>query len=124
MTRGVARRREEPRKTPDTSAANLPREIPEKLAACWSPPPVAANEIAQVTVRLSFTRDGAVIGAPATPFLRASTDDKRRALRASLLAAIRACTPLRFTASLGRAIAGRIFAIRYIVHHVASDQRA
>ncbi len=112
-----------PRHAPDPSPINLPRDVPERLSACWSPPPVPENQVWQVTLRLSFTAEGAVIGIPATPYLAAPSDDLKRALRASLLDAVRTCTPLRFTASLGRAIAGRIFAIRFFVHHVAHDQR-
>lgn len=110
------------RASPDQAAINLPRDVPERLTRCWSPPPVAARRDTQVTVRLSFTRDGAVIGTPATPYLQAADEQARRALRASLLAAIKACTPMRFTQSLGRAIAGRIFAIRFVVQP-AHDQR-
>ena len=111
------------RTMPDLDEINLPREVSGKLSACWSPPSVEENELAEVTVRLSFNANGGVIGIPATPYLKAITEEKRRALRESLLAAIKACTPLRFTPSLGRAIAGRIFAVRFIVHHVTLDQR-
>jgi hypothetical protein len=114
---------EKPRTAPDPAEFNLPRDVPGRLAACWVPPPMPANQVWQVTVRLSFTRGGEVIGTPATPWLDAPTSAEKRALRVSLLAAIRACTPLRFTASLGKAIAGRIFAIRFIVHHGEHDQR-
>ena len=108
---------------PPRPAIALPRDIADRLSACWTPPPVAANETMQVTIRVSFRRDGEVIGTPATPFLRARDATARTALRETLMSAIRACTPLRFTPSLGKAIAGRIFAIRFLVHHVASDQR-
>ncbi len=124
MRRPISRDdRQAARTTPDPNEINLPREVPAKLSACWSPPSVEENELAEVTVRLSFNADGGVIGMPATPYLKAITDDKRRALRDSLLAAIKTCTPLRFTPSLGRAIAGRIFAVRFIVHHVTFDKR-
>lgn len=111
------------RRSPDPNPINLSRELPEKLSACWRPPPVPENQLWQVTVRLSFRADGGVIGTPATPYLHAPTPDDKLALRASLLEAIKACTPLRFTPSLGRAIAGRPFAIRFTVRHASHDQR-
>jgi hypothetical protein len=81
------------------------------IAACWRPP----HDDDQVTVRVSFTRDGAVIGEPRIAFVRSSggaADDS--ALANSMLGAIRDCTPLHFSARLGSAIAGQVLDIRFI----------
>jgi hypothetical protein len=81
------------------------------IAACWRP----AHNDDQVTVRLSFTQDGAVIGEPRIVFVQSSggrADDA--ALANSMIAAIRECTPLHFSARLGSAIAGVVLAIRFI----------
>ena len=81
------------------------------LAACWRPP----HDDDQVTVRISFTREGAVIGEPWIVFVRSSggrADDA--ALADSMMSAIRDCTPLHFSARLGAAIAGQVLAIRFI----------
>jgi hypothetical protein len=81
------------------------------IAACWRPP----HDDDQVTVRVSFTREGAVIGEPRIVFVRSSggrADDS--ALADSMLAAIRECTPLNFSARLGSAIAGQVLDIRFI----------
>jgi hypothetical protein len=81
------------------------------IAACWRPP----HDDDQVTARVSFTREGAVIGEPKIVFARSSggpADDA--ALADSMLAAIRDCTPLRFSARLGSAIAGQVLNIRFI----------
>jgi hypothetical protein len=81
------------------------------LAACWRPP----HDDDQVTVRLSFTRAGAVIGEPRIVYARSSAggaDDS--ALRQSMLTAIRACAPLNFSARLGSAIAGQVLDIRFV----------
>ena len=81
------------------------------LAACWRPP----HDDDQVTVRVSFTRDGAVIGEPRIVFTRSSggkADDS--ALAQSMLSAISDCTPLHFSARLGSAIAGQVLDIRFI----------
>ena len=81
------------------------------LAACWRPP----HDDDQVTVRISFTREGAVIGEPRIVFARSSggrADDS--ALAASMTAAIRDCTPLPFSARLGAAIAGQVLDIHFI----------
>jgi len=81
------------------------------IAACWHPP----HDDDQVTVRGSFTRDGAVIGEPRIVFVQSSggrADDA--ALADSMKAAIRDCTPLHFSARLGSAIAGQVLDIRFI----------
>src|SRR5580658_9121160 len=81
------------------------------IAACWRPP----HNDDQVTVRISFTRDGAVIGEPRIVFVQSSggrADDA--ALANSMMAAIRDCTPLHFSARLGSAIAGVVLAIRFV----------
>ena len=81
------------------------------IAACWRPP----HDDDQVTVRVSFTRDGAVIGDPRIVFVQSSggrADDP--ALVHSMVTAIRDCTPLHFSAQLGSAIAGQVLDIRFI----------
>ena len=81
------------------------------IAACWRPP----HAKDQVTVRLSFTREGAVIDEPRIVFVHSSAragDDAK--LAQSMLKAIRACTPLHFSAELGSAIAGQVLDIRFI----------
>jgi hypothetical protein len=81
------------------------------IAACWRPP--HAND--QVTVRASFTRDGAIIGEPRIVFAQSSGGAASdAALANSMKAAIRECTPLHFSAQLGSAIAGQVFDIRFI----------
>src|ERR1700719_5322120 len=67
------------------------------IAACWRPP----HDDDQVTVSISFTREGAVIGEPRIVFVRSSggrADDA--ALADSMMAAIRDCAPLHFSARL------------------------
>jgi hypothetical protein len=81
------------------------------IAACWRPP----HDDDQVTVRVSFTRDGAVIGEPRIVFARSSGGSADNApLADSMLAAIRECAPLHFSALLGSAIAGQVLDIRFI----------
>jgi hypothetical protein len=81
------------------------------IAACWRPP----HDDDQVTVRASFTREGAVIGEPRIVFVQSAggrADDP--GLADSMKAAIRDCTPLHFSARLGSAIAGQVLDIRFI----------
>jgi hypothetical protein len=87
------------------------------LAACWRPP--HADD--QVTVRVSFTRDGAVIGEPRIVYARSSDGAPRNSgLAQSMLTAVRDCTPLHFSSRLGSAIAGQVLDIRFVGRHRAT----
>jgi hypothetical protein len=94
------------------------------LRSCWTPPPAeAAREGMQMTVRFSFKRDGAMIGAPRMTF---ATEGAPADVRATYLKAINAsldaCEPLKFTGDLGGALAGRPIAIRYVDNRELSKQ--
>jgi len=75
-----------------------------------------------VTLRLSFRRDGTIIGAPAVTFSmpRRGEPEQERFI-AAMTGAFRACAPLPFSKALGGAIAGTIFTFRYTLTD-AEDQ--
>ncbi len=106
----------------NTSPINLPGQIGERLAKCWQAPSTNPPQVIEVTVRLSFSRAGAVIGQPRVTFIRAPAEMRER-IANSILAAIKACTPLPFTAALGAAIAGWMFAIRLNALPLSGRQR-
>ncbi len=98
---------------------HLPRDIARSISACWHPP----HEGDEVTLRMSFRRDGSVFGKPRITHIKASGGaDGQAELANSIMAAVAACSPLRFTPSLGAAIAGRIFLIRFVA--LRKEQRA
>jgi hypothetical protein len=102
---------------------NLPSQIGERIVECWQAP--QSDQVIEVTVRLSFSSAGAVIGEPRITYIRAPAGPGfREKIAASILAAIRACTPLPFTPSLGAAIAGRMFAIRFSSLTASGKRRA
>jgi len=86
------------------------------LRSCWSPPPSdAARAGMQMSVRFSFKRSGEMIATPFVTFATAGVPTETRAdyLKA-INASLAACMPLKFTAGLGGALAGRPIAIRYV----------
>ena len=93
-----------------SGALARPREIGEHLAACWEPPAPAS----EISVRMVFNRRGAVIGTPRVTYVKPGKGADRAAVTGSLERAFARCLPLRFTADLGSAIAGRSFAFRFI----------
>ena len=86
------------------------------LRSCWSPPPAdAAQQGMQMTVRFSFKRDGGIIASPRLTFATVGASaDIRDAYLKAINASLDACVPLKFTGSLGGALAGRPIAIRYV----------
>jgi hypothetical protein len=102
---------------------NTGRDVADQLSACWTPPPLPGKDASvETTLRLSFTRAGAVIGTPRITYARTSGGvDAASALRRSILDGVAGCAPLRFTQGLGSAIAGVPFTIRFIARRAASS---
>lgn len=94
-------------------AVNTPREIGPAVTACWKPP--RGTEGLSATARFSFRSDGSLMGTPRITFSRLGANDKRaREFLQSIADAFVNCTPLNFTPSFSRAVAGRIFTMRFI----------
>lgn len=101
---------------PDAPADTLAALFPV-LASCWSAPAAlgGTNGI-EITARLSLRRDGSLIGPPRITYAAGVADRQRGLLVRATLDALQACTPARITAGLGRAIAGRPVALRFVYH--------
>ena len=89
------------------------------LAACWQvpaglgPPSPGADDI-EITLRLSLRRDGSLIGPPRVTYAAGVSGSQRTALVRGTLDALARCTPVNLTPGLGRAIAGRPVALRFV----------
>jgi hypothetical protein len=86
------------------------------LRSCWSPPSADdAREGMQMSVLFSFKRSGAIIAAPRVTFSTRDVPQQTRDLyRKAITASLDACVPLKFTAGLSGALAGRPIMIRYV----------
>jgi hypothetical protein len=95
---------------------NTLRELFTEIRACWRPPALdQARKGMEITIRLSFKRDGTINGEPRFTYMtHAASDEQRKTYRSAVLDSIRQCAPLPFTKGLGGAIAGRPLVIRYI----------
>ncbi len=103
---------------------NSINQIGGRIAQCWHAPQTGAPQIVEVSVRLRFSRKGAVMGEPRITYIRAATGPgSKESITASILAAVKACTPLPFTPSLGASIAGRMLAIRFRSLPLSGQQR-
>jgi hypothetical protein len=97
-------------------AVNTIKELGAMLQACWLPPPIEQSRPGmQITVMMSFRRNGELLGQPRITFESAdATDDDRLAYRTAVAEMIKRCAPLPFTDGFGNAAAGRPFTMRFI----------
>jgi hypothetical protein len=90
------------------------RGVVERLHQCWKPPPRSQAKPVDITVMVSFNREGAIMGRPRVTYeTEGSSDNDRLAYRVAAMEALQRCTPLPFSEGLGGAVAGRPFAIRF-----------
>jgi hypothetical protein len=107
-----------PGKTEDSAEHHLNTigDMFAALRACWVPP--AKDESrpgTQLSVRLSFKRDGEPVGPPRVTYVSPGTPaDVRKTYLDAVTTSLKRCTPLRFSRGLGGALAGRPIAIRFV----------
>jgi hypothetical protein len=100
----------------DPPRLNTIRDMFAALRACWVPPAKDDSRAGtQMSVRLSFKRNGEPVGPPKVTYVSAGTPaDVRKTYLDAVTASIERCTPLPFSRGLGGALAGRPIAIRFI----------
>ena len=107
-TGAVAQTRDQP--------LNTLNDVIVALRACWAPPPMDQSRPGmQITVQMSFRRNGELFGQPRITFESVgASDDERLAYRIAVAKMLKRCAPLPFTDALGNAIAGRPLTMRLI----------
>ena len=95
---------------------NTLNELGAALRACWIPPSLDRSRAGmQVTVQMSFRRNGELFGKPKVTFESSgASDDERLAYRIAVAAMLKRCAYLPFTDALGNAVAGRPFTMRLV----------
>ena len=102
-----------------TRPADTLAELYPALAACWQVPtgigrPRAGSDDIEITARLALRRDGSLIGPPRITYAAGVADDQRATLVRGTLDPLARCSPVHMTQGLGRAIAGRPVALRFV----------
>ena len=100
---------------PETPVNTL-SELMAALRACWVPPPLDQSRAGmQITVQVSFRRNGELLGQPRITFESSgASDDERLAYRIAVAKMLKRCTPVPVTEALGNALAGRPLTIRFV----------
>ena len=90
------------------------KDIVVRLIGCWKPPPLARANPMEITVIVSFNREGNILGRPRITYeSENASDNDRLQYRIAVMETLERCTPLPFTEALGGAVAGRPLAIPF-----------
>ena len=90
------------------------KDIFVRLHACWKPPPLSQANPIDITVVVSFNREGAILGHPKITYeSEQASDNDRLRYRIAVMETLQRCTPLPFTEGLGGAVAGRPLAVPF-----------
>ena len=87
-------------------------DIYAAIRACWKAPKISGP--AELTVRLSFTRDGKILGKARVTYENKTIPvENRLRFRIAVMDAFKRCTPISFSPDLGDAVAGKPFNFRF-----------
>jgi hypothetical protein len=90
------------------------KDIFVRLHSCWRPPPLSQAEPLDITVVVSFNREGVILGHPKITYeSEHASDNDRLKYRVAVMETLQRCTPLPFTEGLGGAVAGRPLAVPF-----------
>jgi hypothetical protein len=91
------------------------KDVFARLRTCWKPPPASrANPGVDITVIVSFDRDGNILGHPRITYeSEGATDNDRLMYRIAVMETLQRCVPLPFTEGMAGAVAGRPFAVQF-----------
>jgi hypothetical protein len=94
---------------------NTIADVFARLRTCWQPPDARrVHADVDITVIVSFNRNGEILGRPRVTYESEQADDNDRLLyRVAVMEALQRCTPMPFTETMAGAAAGRPFAIRF-----------
>src|SRR5262245_20360589 len=95
---------------------NTLNELEAALLGCWEPPPIEQSRSGmQITVLMSFKRNGELFGQPRITFQSRDASDAERALyRTAVAEMLERCASLPFTQALGSALAGAPLTMRFV----------
>jgi hypothetical protein len=105
---------------PSPGPVNTLNEVWSAIVSCWTPPPGSAGMA--ITLTFSLRRNGTMIGQPRVTWSKLAGDETlQRGFVASVLDALDAALPLPLSDSMGGAIAGRPFALRFAAEAKAPE---
>ena len=99
----------------ETMQVNSIHDVIARLRTCWKPPPAGrAHPGIDITVIVSFNRNGDILGHPRITYeSEQATDNDRVVYRIAVMEALQRCTPMPFTEGMAGAVAGRPFHVQF-----------
>jgi hypothetical protein len=92
----------------------LPKQAAQQLADCWSPPLPRRGDTVEITLRFGFNSKGEVLWPPRVTYVKLGPGMSGDVVRASILDAVKACTPLHFSPAMAANIPGEPLSVRFI----------
>ena len=91
-------------------------DLEAALLACWVPPPMEQSRPGmQITVLMSFKRNGELFAEPRIVFQSGEASEaERSAYRIAVAQALKRCASLPFTEAFGNAVAGQPFTMTFV----------
>src|SRR5262245_43552100 len=95
---------------------NTLNELEAALLACWVPPPIAQSRPGmQITVLMSFKRNGELFGQPRITFQSSDASDvERESYQTAVAETLKRCASLPFTEAFGSRMAGQPLTMRFV----------
>ena len=95
---------------------NTDNELEAALLDCWVPPPIEQSRHGmEITVLMSFKRNGELFGQPRIVFQsRDASDVERASYHTAVAETLKRCASLPFTEAFGNGIAGAPFTMRFV----------
>lgn len=109
----------------DDAKIDTLQELFARLGACWRSPELQLNNPGmQITVLVTFKRNGEILGQPKITYESEYASDEDRLLyRTAVAEALQRCTPMPFTDGLGNAVAGRPVRFRFDARRTKSTEK-
>jgi hypothetical protein len=114
----------DPGRAGDVKINTLP-QLFARLGSCWKSPALPWGDPGmQITVMVSFKRNGEILGHPKVTYeSEYASENSRLIYRTALAEALQRCTPMPFTEELGNAVAGRPLRIRFDARQMKSTEK-
>ena len=95
---------------------NTVNELEAALLDCWVPPPIDQSRPGmQITVLMSFKRNGEIFGQPRITFQSGDASDAERAsYQTAVTETLKRCASLPFSEAFGNGIAGEPLTMRFV----------
>jgi len=95
---------------------NTLNDLEAALLDCWVPPPIEQSRpCMQITVLMSFKRNGELFGQPRIIFQSSDASDVEHASYHTAVAeTLKRCASLPFTEAFGNGMAGQPFTMRFV----------